>query len=183
MLEPDILLCMKNELEITAKNNLEEEKEVVEIVKELTEKYNIPLFTNRIQVETKVIPHTHPILTLNTRTRDHVDLLQTLVHEQFHWFAQQNPKYDKAIKYLKKNYEDNRECNITGKYPNSFWEHIIVCFNTRKTLSKLINKKELEHAYTVGHQYMKTEKLVLDKFKQIEKELEEFDMVFSAGDI
>jgi hypothetical protein len=30
---------------------------------------------------------------------------------------------------------------------------------------------------------MKTEKLVLDKFKQIEKELEEFDMVFSAGDI
>jgi len=169
---------MKKDVEVTTKNNLENEKEVAEVVKELLNKFDIPIFTNKIQVETKVIPHSHPILTLNTRTTDPLDLLETLVHEQFHWFAQENPRYKEAIEYLKENYEDNGECNITGKHPNSFWEHIIVCWNTRNTLNKLLNKEDIEYAYSVGHQYVKTDKLVLDNFEKIQKELDNLEMVF-----
>ena len=39
------------------------------------------------RIETGVIPHSHPVLTLNTQYIDR-DTLQiaTFVHEQLHWF-------------------------------------------------------------------------------------------------
>jgi hypothetical protein len=47
------------------------------------------IFTHDIRIETRVIPHSHPILTLNTRSLDDDDrLLSTFVHEQLHWGVQ-----------------------------------------------------------------------------------------------
>ena len=166
-------------MEVATKNNRKSEREVAEIIKELLSKYNIPIFTKKIMVESKVIPHSHPILTLNTRTRDSVELLRILVHEQFHWFAQSNPSYDEAIDCLKEHHEDNGECNVTGGHPNSFWEHIIVCFNTRKVLEELLSSDDLNHAYSVGYQYTKTEKLVKDNFNQIAEKLVKYNMVYT----
>jgi hypothetical protein len=47
------------------------------------------IFTYDIRIETRVIPHSHPTLTLNTRYLDDDDrLLATFVHEQLHWSVQ-----------------------------------------------------------------------------------------------
>jgi len=45
-------------------------------------------FTDRVIIQSGVIPHSHPILTLNTRHLGQDDLhLATFLHEQIHWFA------------------------------------------------------------------------------------------------
>lgn len=44
-------------------------------------------YTSTIRVAPWEIPHSHPVLTLNTRVTAHDDLLTTYVHEQMHWYA------------------------------------------------------------------------------------------------
>ncbi len=45
------------------------------------------LFTPNILIQDGVIPHSHPVLTLNTRyLEDDTAQLATFVHEQLHWF-------------------------------------------------------------------------------------------------
>lgn len=46
-------------------------------------------FTDAVEVEADVIPHSHPVLTLSTRhVNDDLLLLSTYVHEQSHWYFQ-----------------------------------------------------------------------------------------------
>jgi hypothetical protein len=55
----------------------------------LMAKYDLSrwLFTHEINIESQEIPHSHPVLTLNTRHLNQDDLLlSTFIHEQLHWF-------------------------------------------------------------------------------------------------
>jgi hypothetical protein len=55
------------------------------------------LFTRTVQIESRVIPHSHPVLTLNTQYLDN-DTAQvaTLLHEQLHWFLVQHDTATKS---------------------------------------------------------------------------------------
>jgi hypothetical protein len=45
------------------------------------------LFTRTVQIRSGVIPHSHPVLTLNTNSlADDTIKLKSFVHEQLHWF-------------------------------------------------------------------------------------------------
>jgi hypothetical protein len=49
------------------------------------------IFTHEVRIESRVIPHSHPVLTLSTRHLDDDELLlSTFVHEQLHWFLDQH---------------------------------------------------------------------------------------------
>lgn len=49
------------------------------------------LFTREVLIRSGVAPHSHPILTLNTRQLgDDAGTLGTFLHEQFHWHATAN---------------------------------------------------------------------------------------------
>ncbi len=46
------------------------------------------IFTRKVVIQSRVIPHSHPVLTLNTQyVDDDVRQLSTFLHEQIHWFA------------------------------------------------------------------------------------------------
>lgn len=46
------------------------------------------IFTQEIAIQVGAIPHSHPVLTLNTRHLKQDDLLlSTFLHEQIHWYA------------------------------------------------------------------------------------------------
>ncbi len=46
------------------------------------------IFTQNVIIQSRVIPHSHPVLTLNTQyVDDDVHQLSTFLHEQIHWFA------------------------------------------------------------------------------------------------
>jgi hypothetical protein len=61
------------------------------------------LFTRAVRIESYVIPHSHPVLTLNTRYLDN-DTAQvaTFIHEQLHWFlVQREAPADSALAELR----------------------------------------------------------------------------------
>lgn len=66
------------------------ELQVREIVLKIFEQYALSdwMFTDRIVIDnTAPIPHSHPLLTLNTRyLSDETEILTNIIHEQLHWF-------------------------------------------------------------------------------------------------
>jgi hypothetical protein len=78
-------------MEIDTKNSDPRELEVKAILEEVLKKYPCPILTDEVLIEKGSIPHSHPILTLNTRHTDPLLITKTFVHEQFHWFASGNP--------------------------------------------------------------------------------------------
>ena len=55
---------------------------------DLRRRYNLAPFeyTKRVRIAPLEIPHSHPIITLNTWVRDELGLLCTYLHEQVHWY-------------------------------------------------------------------------------------------------
>jgi hypothetical protein len=151
-------------MQFFSKNHSKAEIEQIEILELLCKKYNIPEFTKKVVVEEGAIPHSHPVLTLNTRTKDELSILQTLLHEQFHWYVKEHPKFDEWIQY------------VEGKY--SDYGHIVVCFNTRNYLQKILTSEEVERVYNLWQPYPEIEKLVTDEFDQIAKDLQKFNLVY-----
>ena len=164
-------------LKIYSKNNNPDELEIVDIIQKICQKYDVLAFTHEVIIDKGAIPHSHPVLTLNARVKDERSILATLTHEQFHWYAQNLPKYNECITYLKNKYKDDGEHNKSGTYPNSYWEHIIVCFNTRKYLTELVTHEDLIWIYEQWQPYPTLEKLILERYEDFKEDLEKFDAI------
>jgi hypothetical protein len=82
-------------IKITLKRGTKREKATRDQLLDLLRRFDLSrwLFTYDVVIEERSIPHSHPILTLNTR---HLDddrlLLSTFVHEQLHWFLTRRRK-------------------------------------------------------------------------------------------
>ncbi len=166
-------------MRFTSKNNSTLELEQVELLELISRKYKVPEFTNEVIVESKTVPHSHPILTLNTRTQDELEVLKTLAHEQFHWYAANHPKYLECIEFLKSKYSEDSDYNKAENHPNSYWEHIIVCFNTRNYLEKILSSKDVIYVYSLWQPYPTIEKLIAERFNEVKKDLEQFDLIYT----
>lgn len=89
------------------------------------------IFSDTVVVDEQVQPpHSHPIITLNTRDNDKPELvLSNFVHEQLHHFlAAHDPELEQAVDALKQKYK-----NVPVGFPeganNEFWTygHLILC--------------------------------------------------------
>ena len=62
---------------------------VRDLVRKLRSKHDLERFeyTTRVRVAPGEIPHSHPVLTLNTMLRAEDALLSTYLHEQMHWYV------------------------------------------------------------------------------------------------
>jgi hypothetical protein len=158
---------------IHSKNNLPEEEKVVERIKNLYYQHYVPTFTNEIVVEQGVVPHSHPVLTINTKHSDDRRLLQTILHEQFHWYLDKHPEKEAALDYLKSKYPDDGETR-------SFWEHIIICFNTRNFIASILSPEDIKWAYEQFQPYPKMEKFIENNFSQIKDDLEKFNLILKS---
>ena len=165
---------------ISTKSKSEKEEHIASLLREVVSVYNPPIFTGDIVVEQGSIPHSHPIVTLNTRSSDPRKLLEVFVHEQFHWFATKASGYSAGIEHLRGLYADNGECNVSGENPNSFWEHLIVCWNTRNFLQGTLSAENVEWVYEQWNPYPKTEMLVLQEFDRLKDILEPFGLVHES---
>lgn len=95
----------QDKIEISLKNGSREESQTRDQLQKLVKTYDLSkwIFTKSIVIDEKAIPHSHPVLTLNTRhLKDDDLLLSTFVHEQLHWFLVQKDKETKeATKELR----------------------------------------------------------------------------------
>jgi hypothetical protein len=169
----NITLAGKNpERELKAKQQLEK----------LLSKYNIEkyFFTEDVVIEYFAKPHSHPVLTLNTKQLNDDDgFLAQFLHEQIHWYLElKNEQADLAISELK---------NLFPKVPvggedeakdeHSTYLHLIVNFLEFEELSKLIGieraKKVIENAFGYKWIYKK----VLNEYNQIKNILEKHQLL------
>lgn len=77
------------EMSITLAHGTTPEHKTRAQLQKLLAKYDVSkwVFTRHITIESGQIPHSDPVLTLNTRHLDRNDLLlSTFIHEQLHWF-------------------------------------------------------------------------------------------------
>ena len=115
------------------------------------------LFTHTVLIQSRVIPHSHPVLTLNTRNvEDDTAQLSTFVHEQLHWFLTDHAgrqKTDTAISDLRELYP-----TVPTKPPEgargerSTYLHLIVGSLELQALTELIGEKRArEHLAGYNH--------------------------------
>ncbi len=106
------------------------------------------LFTKKIHLQSQVIPHSHPVLTINTRNAENPKkLLSVWLHEELHWWTVQNSKnVNLAIRELKKIYPNAPATKSSGA--NSTFLHLIVCHLELKALGFYVGDKESREIIT-----------------------------------
>ena len=89
------------------------------------------LFTRTVRIQSRAIPHSHPVLTLNTQyLANDTAQLATFLHEQFHWYVSARP--DTAVRALRAElrrlYPDAPDRGPAGARDlESTYLHLIVC--------------------------------------------------------
>jgi hypothetical protein len=109
-------------------------------------------FTDKVHIDKTAIPHSHPILTLHTRhgQKSQKDmLLSTYLHEQIHWFADENiEKTNVAIAMLKQAFP-----KVPVGYPEgakdeeSSYLHLIVCYLEQQALREYLSETRIRAVF------------------------------------
>lgn len=140
------LMAQTPKIDISTKNDSDRENEIVGLLKQVLSEYDLTkwVFTNKVTIEQKVIPHSHPVLTLNTASTDKKEILDAFVHEQLHWYVDKNPESEKkVIDELKKRYKNVPYQNRAGARDEySTYLHLIVCYMEYKSMVSLIGAED-----------------------------------------
>jgi hypothetical protein len=134
-------------------------------------------FTKDILIQSRVIPHSHPLLTLNTRQIDNPDrYLSLLLHEQIHWFfsGDRDKKTEQFIERIKKKYPKvpNKE-NGGANDDESTYLHFGVCYYELEALTRYIGKQKAEEIFKTNDIYTWINKEVLENKETIKQLLNE----------
>jgi hypothetical protein len=160
--------AMAIEIELAGKSDREQQaREQLErvLAKYDTRKWT---FTTRVRIEDRVIPHSHPVLTLSTGNlgRDE-HMLSEFVHEQIHWHEEAKPKErEAAIKELQAAFPDLPLRPPEGARDRySSYLHVIVCFLEYKALKELTGETTGRSVFEhwAGHHYKAIYRLVLER--------------------
>ncbi len=103
------------------------------------------LFTRDVLIQSGATPHSHPVLTLNTRyVDDDTAQLATFVHEQLHWFLTdhvERAKIAAATHELRALYPTVPTTLPEGaRGERSTYLHLIVCYLELQALTELLGE-------------------------------------------
>jgi hypothetical protein len=103
------------------------------------------IFTRKVVIDgtPRLIPHSHPVLTLSTEyLKDDELLLATFVHEQLHWYLEENQERAKpALEELRKLYPDAPSGPPGGARDlESTYRHLIVCYWEIRAAKELLGE-------------------------------------------
>jgi hypothetical protein len=101
------------------------------------------LITKDVRIEQDVIPHSHPVLTLNAHQLEN-DTVQVgnLLHEEFHWIEEARPKErEAAMAAFGERYPDAPAAGPEGaRDKQSTYLHLIVCDMEFQALTTLVGE-------------------------------------------
>lgn len=157
-------------LEISLKNKDQREEQTKQQLERLLSTYDLSkwIFTRKILIESRVIPHSHPVLTLSTRhLKDDELLLATFAHEQIHWYLVQNSKEtEAAIQELKAMFPKVPVGFPDGaKNEESTYLHLVVCYLEYQAVREMLGElraKQVIQFWTTDH-YNWVYKTVLER--------------------
>lgn len=167
-------------------NNTRAEQEMKILIERVISKYDFPWFApKKIKIIPNTTPRSHPVIIINTRIlgepRDKQDILvlEVLIHENFHWWKHKTDDKMKAIKKLQELYPEKGR-DFTSKHPTeySYWEHIIVNWNTLNVLTKILSKKDVDYIYSRFRPYPTLDKYIRSNFNKVKNELDQVGMIY-----
>jgi hypothetical protein len=142
------------------------------------------LFTRAVRIESHVIPHSHPVLTLNTRYLDN-DTAQvaTFIHEQLHWFlVERDAPTDSALAELRRMFP-----KVPGKPPEgaqdeeSTYLHLLVCTLELAGTSHVFGEAAARRALEGWRHYTWVYRQVLDRTDSLKRVLRAHGLVVKSG--
>lgn len=157
----------------------EREREALDQLERLLQTYDLGkwAFTRRVHIESGTIPHSHPVLTLNTRHLDRDDLaLATFLHEQIHWFeVARREASAKAIAELKERYP-----SVPADHPEgcgseaSTYLHLIICPLEMRAVREVLGLRAADEVldFWIGDHYKWVYRKVKEEGPVIEAILE-----------
>lgn len=106
------------------------------------------LYTKKIHIQSRVIPHSHPVLTLNTRNAEKPHaILATWMHEEFHWWVGMNREGTrKAVRELAKMFPNIPSWGTST--PSMTYTHLIICYLEYRSLVHFLGEKEAKEIIT-----------------------------------
>jgi len=127
----------------------ENEKKAEQLIRDFAKTYDLSpyIFTNHILIQSRVIPHSHPILTLNTRqVSEPQRYLALLLHEEIHWFFaadEREAQLKKFISKMKEKYPKVPSRKDGGANDDeSTYLHFGVCYYELEAMTKYIGEKK-----------------------------------------
>lgn len=157
------------EIDIQLHSGNEAEQKGKQIIQEYLKKFDVEkyIFTKKIIIQSRVIPHSHPVLTLNTRQIDQPDrYFSTFLHEQIHWFfdGDNSKKTDKFIADIKKHFPKIPDSNNGGaKDDESTYLHLGVCYYEFLALAHYVGEEKAKKIFETADVYSWIDKQVLEK--------------------
>lgn len=150
-------MAQSPEITFTTKNDTDREKAVIPRVQEILDTHDLTkwIFTDKVMIEAFAIPHSHPVLTLNTKPQSQDELLSTFIHEQLHWYVDGNKDSEqKAIAEFKKKYKNVPHGNREGARDEySTYLHLIVCYLEFKSMVALVGEARAEKVMRETNHY------------------------------
>lgn len=157
------------EIEIQLHSGNEAEQKGKQIIQDYLTKFDLEkdIFTKKIMIQSKTIPHSHPVLTLNTRQIDQPDRhFATFLHEQIHWFFDgTNAKKTEAfIENIKRHFPKIPDSNNGGARDNkSTYLHLGVCYYEFLALAHYIGEDKAKKIFETADVYSWIDQQVLEK--------------------
>lgn len=98
-------------------------------------------YTREIAIEDRVVPHSHPVLTLSWGRADDDEVLATFLHEQFHWLEDDVPGFTAAMRAFAEAYPDAPAGGPEGARDlESTYRHLVVNDLEYQALTELVGE-------------------------------------------
>jgi hypothetical protein len=144
-------------IEYTFEHNSAAEQATADQLRRALRKFDVSkwLYTHRIHIDERAIPHSHPVLTLHTRHNgDENALLATFLHEQFHWLEEGNPQFRAAMDAYAKLYPDAPSRGPEGARDlESTYRHLLVCDLELQVMTHLVGADAARRTLAANRHY------------------------------
>lgn len=133
-------------------------------------------YTDKVRIAPYEIPHSHPVLTLNSQYavgpgKDELLFLATYIHEQMHWALDDCLKQETeaVIDEFRIRYPDIHQAEpLTAEDEYSTYLHIVVNWLEFAILTELAGKEQAAEAISRYRHYTEIYQIVLKDFLDIE---------------
>jgi hypothetical protein len=161
-------------LAITLESGTEAEKTAKALLEDLAKTYDVSrfLFTERVHIQSFSIPHSHPVLTLNTRSIKEPDrFLSLFLHEQIHWFFAKSSRDQKVEAFIVKMKElfptVPSQAEGGAQDEESTYLHLGVCYYELEALTSFIGVEKAQAVFKTNDIYKWINQQVLTEGPQI----------------
>jgi hypothetical protein len=172
----------QTKIDIQLKNGSASEAGTKKRLEALFEQYDLSkwTFTKKVIIEDKALPHSHPVLTLNTSDDKDLYLLSEYIHEQIHWFEEAHPEQrEMAIAELEGLFLTLPTSPPDGaRGRHSSYLHLLVCYLEYEGLKELAGEEKARAVFEhwSQHHYKSIYKTILKDRAKVKSVAEKYKL-------